>query len=63
MVTNKSSLRKSVFLDKFYTGLGAKERDPQELEEKKARLLRFRNIDSRESTAPGKTENFRDQHK
>jgi hypothetical protein len=63
MGTNSSTLRKSVFMDKFYTGLGAKERDSQEIEEKKARLLRFRNVENRKSMAMEKTKNFRDQHK
>jgi hypothetical protein len=63
MGTNASSLRKSEFMDKFYTGLGAKQKDQEEVEEKKARLHSMGNIDSRKSVIRVKPADFRDQHK
>ena len=63
MGTNASSLRKSEFLDKFYTGFGAKAKDPEELQEKKAWLRSMNNLESRESMIRVKTADFRDQHK
>jgi hypothetical protein len=63
MGTNASSLAKSEFMDKFYTGSGAKEGDPEKLEEKKARLKSMGSLGSRKSMVRVKTENFRNDHK
>jgi hypothetical protein len=66
MGTGASSLRKSEFMDKFYTGLGAKQKDQEEfeeVEEKKARLHSMGNIDSRKSVVRVKPADFHDKHK
>ena len=63
MGTNVDPLQKSEFMDKFYTGLGAKQKDTEEPEEKKAKLRSMGNLDNRGSMARVKTANFREQHK
>ena len=49
-------------MDKFYTGLGAKQKSEQELEEKKVKFPSIGNFDSRDSTPRVKTADFRDSH-
>jgi hypothetical protein len=63
MGPHAASLNKKEFLDKFYTGLGAKQRDMDKNEQKRARLLRMGPVDSPDSFLRVKTQDFRDQHK
>jgi hypothetical protein len=63
MGPNGASLNKKEFLDKFYTGVGAKQRDIDKNDQKKARLLRMGPVDSPNSMVRVKTADFRNQHK
>ena len=56
-------MNKSEFLDKFYTGYGAKQKDIEKNEQNKARPVHMRNIGSKRSIGRVMTEEFRDQHK
>ena len=63
MGPNAASLNKTEFMDKFYTGFGAKQRDMEENQERRSQLRQMSNVDSPKSMLRVKTADFRDQHK